>query len=190
MKKITALMLALVMVLSLAACGNKAPASNGGATVDVESPEALLSAVFAGYAEDEKFAIGGGDAEKMVMDAPGAMDMADVETIDYMVGLPADAAAHVDAVASALHMMNANTFTAGCYHISDSANMDAVVKALQENIQARQWMCGFPEILVIYTVGNYVISAFGNQQVVDTFTSHLSAVYGEAAVEVVSEPIA
>ena len=107
-----------------------------------------------------------------------------------MVGLPADAAAHVDAVASALHMMNANTFTAGCYRVSDSANMDAVVKALQENIQARQWMCGFPEILVIYTVGNYVISAFGNQQVVDTFTSHLSAVYGEAAVEVVSEPIA
>ena len=188
MKKIFALMLALVMVLSLAACGKQGGGS--AASVDVESPEALLSAVFAPYAEDEKFPIAGGDAVNMVMDAPGAMDMADLETIDFMVGLPADAAAHVDAVASALHMMNANTFTAGCYRVTESANMDAVVKALQENIQARQWMCGFPEILVIYTVGNYVVSAFGNQQVVDTFTSHLNAVYGEAAVEAVSEPIA
>ena len=129
MKKFLALMLALVMVLSLAACGKQGGGS--AASVDVESPEALLSAVFEGYAEDEKFPIAGGDAVNMVMDAPGAMDMADLETIDFMVGLPADAAAHVDAVASALHMMNANTFTAGCYRVSDSANMDAVVKALK-----------------------------------------------------------
>ncbi len=187
MKKFFALMLTLVMVLSLAACGAK---EGGNTNVDVESPEALLSAVFAGYAEDEKFPIGGGDAVNMVMDAPGAMDMADLETIDYMVGLPAAAAANVDAVASALHMMNANTFTAGCYRVSDSANVDAVVKALQENIQARQWMCGIPEGLVIYTVGNYVVSAFGAQELLDTFASHLGSVYGEAVVEVVAEPIA
>ena len=185
MKKILALMLALTMVLSLAACGNQNDAST-----DIPDATTLLSSVFAGYAEDEKFPIGGGAGEAMVMDAPGAMDLSDAETVDYMVGLPVDAAAMVDDAASALHMMNANTFTAGAFRVSDSGNVEAVVKALQENIQARQWMCGIPEGLVIYTVGNYVVSAFGAQDLLDTFASHLGSVYGEAVVEVVAEPIA
>ena len=192
MKKFFALMLCLVMVLGLVACGAKADGGNGGASanVDVASPEELLSNVFALYAEDEKFPVGGGDAENMVMDAPGAMNVADAETIDYMVGLPAGSIDKVDAVASALHMMNANTFTAGCYHVADSANTEAVIKALQENIQARQWMCGIPEGLVICTVGDYVVSAFGAQQLLDTFTGHLNAAYEGAVTTVVSEPIA
>ena len=179
MKKFTALLLALVMVLSLAACGAKNDAST-----DIPDSTTLLSNVFAAYAEDEKFPIGGGAG------APGAMDVADTETLDFMVGLPADSAAMIDDAASALHMMNANTFTAGCYRVTDSANVETVVKALQENIQARQWMCGIPEGLVIYTVGNYVVSAFGAQELLDTFASHLGGVYGEAVVEVVAEPIA
>lgn len=184
MKKLTALLLALVMVLSLAACGAK----NDAAT-DIADSTTLLSNVFAAYAENEKFPIGGGTAENMVMDAPGALDMSDAETVDFMVGLPVDSAAMVDDAASAMHMMNANTFTAGAFRVTDSGNVETVVKALQENIQARQWMCGIPEGLVIYTVGNYVVSAFGAQELLDVFTAHLTATFAGAA-EVVAEPIA
>ena len=184
MKKFTALLLALVMVLGLCACGAK-----NDATTDIPDSTTLLSNVFAQYAEDEKFPVGGGSGESMVMDAPGAMDMSDAETVDFMVGLPVDSAAMVDDAASALHMMNANTFTAGCFRVTDSANVETVVKALQENIQARQWMCGIPEGLVIYTVGNYVVSAFGAQELLDVFTAHLTATF-EGATQVVAEPIA
>lgn len=184
MKKLTALLLALVMVLSLAACGAK----NDAAT-DIADSTTLLSNVFAAYAENEKFPIGGGTAENMVMDAPGALDMSDAETVDFMVGLPVDSAAMVDDAASAMHMMNANTFTAGAFRVTDSGNVETVVKALQENIQARQWMCGIPEGLVIYTVGNYVVSAFGAQELLDVFTAHLTATFA-GATEVVAEPIA
>ena len=185
MKKILSLLLVAVMVLGLVACGAKNDAST-----DIPDSTTLLSNVFAQYAEDEKFPIGGGAGEAMVMDAPSAMDLSDAETVDFMVGLPVDSAAMVDDAASALHMMNANTFTAGAFRVTDSANVETVVKALQENIQARQWMCGIPEGLVIYTVGNYVVSAFGAQELLDTFASHLGGVYGEAVVEVVAEPIA
>lgn len=184
MKKFTALLLALVMVLSLAACGAKNDAST-----DIADSTTLLSNVFAAYAEAEKFPIGGGTAENMVMDAPGALDVADAETMDFMVGFPMANAAMIDDAASAMHMMNANTFTAGAFRVTDSGNVETVVKALQENIQARQWMCGIPEGLVIYTVGNYVVSAFGAQQLLDTFTAHLTATF-EGATQVVAEPIA
>ena len=58
MKKFTALLLALVMVLSLAACGAK-----NDATTDIPDSTTLLSNVFAQYAEDEKFPVGGGSGD-------------------------------------------------------------------------------------------------------------------------------
>ena len=176
MKKFTALLLALVMVLSLAACGAK-----NDATTDIADSTTLLSNVFAQYAEEEKFPIGGGAGDAMVMDAPGAMDVTDTETLDFMVGLPVDSAAMVDDAASALHMMNANTFTAACFRVTDSANVETVVKALQENIQARQWMCGIPETLLLYTLGNeYVLFVMGTAENVDTFRPALKAAYPDA----------
>ena len=191
MKKFVSIIMAAALTLSLAACGGNAAQETTGVAAQEMPTSALevLETVWADYAEDEKFPVGGGSGESMVMDAPGAMDMADTETLDFMVGLPVDSAAMVDDAASALHMMNANTFTAGCFRVTDSANVETVVKALQENIQARQWMCGIPEGLVIYTVGNYVVSAFGAQELLDVFTAHLTATF-EGATQVVAEPIA
>ena len=45
----------------------------------------------------------------------------------------------------------------------------------------RQWMCGFPDDLVIYSVGtNYVVAAFGAEEVVDSFEGHLEEVFASA----------
>ncbi len=51
---------------------------------------------------------------------------------------------------------------------------------LKENILARQWLCGFPEKLVILTVGDYIVSVFGARELTDTFTAKLSAEYSSA----------
>ena len=53
---------------------------------------------------------------------------------------------------------------------------------------ARQWMCGFPDKLVIATLGNYVVSCYGAEDLVDTFRDKLIAAYADAAV-VCDEPI-
>jgi hypothetical protein len=46
-----------------------------------------------------------------------------------------------------------------------------------------QWMCGFPEKMIIVTVGDeYVVSAFGNGMVIDAFETAITTVYGDAAV--------
>ena len=49
-------------------------------------------------------------------------------------------------------MMNANTFTAGAFHVASSSDVDSVVSDLKDNIMNRQWMCGFPDKLVILTL--------------------------------------
>ena len=85
----------------------------------------------------------------------------------------------IDNAASLVHMMNANTFTAAAYHATgDTAEL---AQQLRDNIMHRQWMCGFPDKLVVAEVGEYVVTVFGANELVDTFMTHLNGIYGVSA---------
>jgi len=185
MKKKLAILLCSVLTLGLVGCGNanagsQAPAEENGAveTVDVADATELLTNVWNSYDDADKFPIGGGDYNNIVMDAPGKYDVSMVEDLDAVLGLPQSSASMIDDAASIMHMMNANTFTAGAYHVSDAANQKTVVDSLKDNIMNRQWMCGFPDTLIVASVGGeYVVSAFGNAEVIEKFKTNLQAQY-------------
>lgn len=182
MKKILALLMSLILVFTLAACGGKAK-------TDITDSLELLNTVWNGYSEADKFPAAGGDAENTIMDAPGAFGVADTEALDATLGFPAASASKIDGAASLVHMMNLNTFTSGAYHVVNSADTEGLVTEIKDNIMKRQWMCGFPEKLVIVTVDDlYIVSAFGNTELVDNFVSYISTAYPQAKT-VVNEPI-
>ena len=179
MKKFSALLLALSMVLSLAACGDKNNAGDGDKPAKPTSALNILETVWNTYGEDEKFAVVGGDFSEANTreDAPGVFDLKDRALVDSELGLPETAA--VDEAASLVHMMNANTFTAAAYHATgDTAEL---AQQLRDNIMQRQWMCGFPDKLVVAEVGEYVVTVFGADELVDTFMTHLNGIYGVSA---------
>ena len=184
MKKLLYLLTACALMLSLAACGSKADDNNGGDTAQPADALALLNTVWSSYAEDDKFAVSGGDMneENMVDGAPGNFSVSDGDALDYSLGYPAADADKLSDAASLTHMMNANTFTAGAYHLSDKSDMDTVVSDLKDNIMSRQWMCGFPDKLVIVTYGDYVVSCFGAEDLVDQFRDKLTAAFDGASV--------
>ena len=184
MKKLFSLLLAAAMILSLAACGSKADDNNGGDTAQPADALALLNTVWSSYSDDEKFPAAGGDYDEsnMTEDAPGNFSVSDGDALDYSLGYPAADADKLADAASLTHMMNANTFTAGAYHLSDKSDMDTVVSDLKDNIMNRQWMCGFPDKLVIATLGNYVVSVYGDEELVNTFRDKLQAAYSDAAI--------
>lgn len=192
MKKIIAFVLMAAMLLSLTACAQQ-PAEEGAAaeTVEIASALELLNNVWAGYADAEKFSAAGGDAteENMTMDGPGKFGVEDAEMLDVMLGLPASAAEKIDDAASLMHMMNANTFTCGAYHAVASADVSAIADEIIANIGVRQWMCGFPEELLVMTVGDYVIAAFGAKDLLDVFEANTLKAYDMMQV-VYREPIA
>ena len=174
MKKILTMLLALAMVFSVAACGKK---SNDGAN---DKPVDVLTKVWGGVVEDCVNAVGG-DANNMVTDGPGNYDVSDVEGLDAQLGFPQASVALIDEAASLMHMMNANTFTAGAYHVSDVNEVELLVEDMKDNIMNRQWICGFPDTLVVFGIGdNTVVSAFGNAEVIDTFEKNLLSVYDGA----------
>lgn len=190
-KKILFALLTAAMTISLAACGgSQKPEEDKEAQVTVESAEVLLNNVWDQFAEDEKFAVVGGDAANSVENAAGKVDISDTETVTALFHISEDGLAYVKDAASLMHMMNANTFTAAAYQLEDAANAPELVDSLKESISGTRWMCGFPEMLHIYTVADeYVTAAFGNADNMEHFKTHLTDVYGDSAVLSVEMPI-
>lgn len=177
MKKIVSLALAVLLVLSLAACGSK----NSG-TGDVSDALTLLNTVWATYSEEEKFPVSGGDYDHPVDDAPGAFDISNADNMDYMLGFPGPSVANLVDAASLMHMMNANTFTCGAFHVTSKDDVETVASDLRDAIQSKQWMCGFPDKLVIFTYDQYVVSLYGDEELVNTFRDKFTATYSDSTI--------
>ena len=195
MKKVVSILLVAILALSLAACG----ASNGGdnnvdqpnnGTASVNSALELLTTVWNSYGEEDKFPAAGGDMseENMSMDGPGKYALDDASMLDNVLGFPSASVSKIDDAASLVHMMNANTFTCGAFHLVNAADADAVAAELKDNIMHRQWLCGFPDKLVIVNVDGYLVSFFGTTDLVDAFKTVLTTAYASAQT-ICDEPI-
>ncbi len=196
MKKLAALLLAVAMAFTCVACGGAGNSANNGS--GIKDAEEILVKTWDEYnksaSEDIKFPIGGGNIENfelVVMDAPGKMDTSlegakDALTVSFCI--PTEAIDMTDDAATMMNMMMANNFSAAAYHVTDKANVETIISDIKEATMNNQWMCGFPETLIIVTVnGDYVVSAFGNGQVIEAFKTALTTVYGDAAVVSVEE---
>ena len=189
-KRILCAVLAVVMVVALAACGTNGSKEDEN-KVTIESPVALLDGVWGTFAEEEKFPVMGGDFEAAVNDAAGEFNISDVENATATLHITEASLKLVDKVATITHAMNANTFSAAAYHLADAANAETLVNSLKDSIKSTQWMCGFPDTLIIYTVAeNYVVAAFGNAEAIENFKTKLATVYGESAILNVEESLA
>ena len=169
MKKLIALLLALTLVVAFAGCEKKEEAK-------VETVEALaaLQTAWNALGDDEKpFAMGGG-YETMVDNAPGAVPTTDTAYLTSILLVPEAELSKVSAAASVMHAMNTNTFCAGAFNLVDGADYGAFATALREAIQGNRWMCGFPEKLYIANVGNCLVVAYGNGELVNTFCGKLA----------------
>lgn len=150
-------------------------------TIGVSDAEELLTKAWNAYDESERFPIGGGDYDHTVSDAPGKYDVTKIDDMDAVLGLPKASADLIDDAASIVHMMNANTFTAGAFHLTDAAQQQTLADALKDNIVGRQWVCGFPDTLIVASVGNeYIVSAFGNTDNIEIFKTKLQEIYPTA----------
>ena len=147
----------------------------------VDDALTILNAIWNTYSDEEKFPAAGGDSEHAVDGAPGSFDVSNADSLSYLLTFPADDVSLIDSAASLVHMMNLNTFTCGAFHVADANNVARLADDLRTTIQAKRWMCGFPDKLVIVTVGQSVLSVYGNEELVNTFRDKLLTSYSAAA---------
>lgn len=182
MKKTIAVVLAIIFALGMVGC---AANGNGQGTAEAAgNPLDVLNKVWDSYTDDEKFPAAGGDMSEanMTDDAPGNVALDDADTVAYLTSFPADMVDKLDAAASLMHMMNANTFTCGAFHVTSKDDVETVASDLRDAIQSKQWMCGFPDKLVIFTYDQYVVSLYGDEELVNTFRDKFTATYSDSTI--------
>ena len=179
---------ALVVAIGVIAVG----CGNGAAKMEFTDTADVINKVVDTYTEENKFFAVGGDINTPVDGKAGLMNLSDTETINYMLHTNDELVAQTDEIASFVHAMNANTFTSGSFKLKDAATVDSFCTSLKDSVLATQWMCGFPEKIVIFNVngGDYVVYAIGNGEAVDYFKTQLTTVMGESAVLVTEEAVA
>ena len=170
MKKAIMLLMAAVLFPVLAGCGGKSSGAGQGGESRYARSLDVLDAVVKAYGGDELFSMYGGNQENAVMDGPGSFDISKTDELDYSLGLPQDQFANIEDAASMVHMMNANTFTGAAYRLKEGTDADAFADSVKAGIMARQWVCGQPDTLLIINVdGRYVITAYGEKGIMETF---------------------
>lgn len=179
MKKLTVIVLVLAMMVTLfAGCGKSKPEETVPAQQMPASALEILETVWASYGDEEKFPIIGGNIEANIMDAPGNYDMTYAENMTWNLLVPSDQIANVTEAASMIHMMNTNTFTCGAFKLAEGVAAADFGAAMQQAIQSNQWMCGFPDSLLIQSFGDtYVVVAFGMTDAMTSFENHMKTAY-------------
>lgn len=171
--------------------------TEGTAQVVVTDNAALniLNTVWAAYTMDDAdyFAAAGGDMlteETTNWEGPAAFGTTGdaTEAFESMLHFPNASVSNLTAAASLMHAMNANTFTCGAFQVADTAVMDTLTAEIKATIDGTQWMCGFPEKVLIVTVDDVILACVGNTQLVDGFNARLTAAYANATV-VIDEAI-
>ena len=213
MNKLLSIFLALIMLLSLASCGEEPAPGDNSADVTDENPDEtpadtpeeiqesaldILTKIWEALPEDSKPMAFGGDyhEENQVENAPGWHSIEteeDAQSLDTNFGLPAADVSMVSKVACVRHMLNANSFTCSAYEVvktdvAQTDNVETVAKDLRDGLMNRSYMCGWPEQLDIYTVGSgTVVCFFGNLDLVNAFKDALTEVYGESCAQLYEE---
>ena len=186
---------ALVTVLvCFAACGgDKTNTDATNTDAETTAPAAasyadaveVLTKVFATFEGENAFSVVGGDEEHINYEnpAPGKYDVAKADELAVVANLPASQSANIEDAATAIHMMNANSFTAAAYKLK--AGTDAAVFAadFKTTLDNAQWMCGFPEKFVVIQTGDYIVTAYGLAANIEYFkTQAASALTGTTVV--------
>ena len=182
MKKIISVILAAVMLFALAGCG-----AEGLPEVDKTALE-VLTEIWDGMPEDQHFMSFGGDYDAAVENAPGPHAIGDGSDLENGIGYPAANISMIDEAASMRHMLNANTFTCGAYHLTEDADIDEVCKGIRDSLMNRAYMCGWPETLYVIKIGSrLVVNVFGANDLVTAFKDKAVEIYGDAAVVAIEE---
>ncbi len=151
---------------------------------------ALLQSIWDAMPEGNRFAAYGGTVEQATEDAPGPLVLENTEELTTKYLIPADRLAELAEGASLVHLMNSNIFTGAAFRLTEGADLNSFAKALRDNLQQTQWVCGQPDRLLVAQAEGQVLMAFGEQELMIAVQEALitacpdaSILYNEAVTE-------
>ncbi|MCI8371569.1 MAG: hypothetical protein HFI75_04075 [Lachnospiraceae bacterium] len=195
MKKTISILLVMIMCFStlvITGCSNAKNSTNDTSNTDdaneskttIESALAFYTEVWAAFGEDNKFSCAGGDMDH-IAEGPGQFLLTEdnansfkelIHVTDELYDMLENDAATLQ------HMMNTNTFSSAVVKLKDPTKASEFAEAYKTAIQGQQWMCGFPDKVVVISVGDYVVMAYGLEVNIDNLVAACSAVEAQSTV--------
>ena len=182
MKKLIAMMLALAVVASFAACGAKNETEDKENTTNTTVPEEgisieeniggtlantgdyhpqisgdstaldLLDPIWMGLGGEHQPAAYGGHFSEEYTSGPATYELTYVDDLAATLLLPTDKLDSIEDAATVVHMLNANSMTVGVVKLKEGTDVQAFADATADRIVNNRWMCGFPERMAIVQI--------------------------------------
>lgn len=177
MKKITAILLAVLMLTGLAACGGAGGSSDAPQTVEL----ALADIVTKVYETKPM--------EMMLME-PTAVDLADADAVKMFTGL--DDASNVKEAVFSEPMMSSQAYSFVLVRVNDASKIEETKKAMFDGIDTRKWICVEADQLRVVSCGDVIAlimveSALGETLGDDLKDAFVAATGVEVSGEVLSK---
>lgn len=144
----------------------------------------LYELIWDNYGENNKFPVGGGDADNMA-EAPALYQLNDdnKDSFQYLLHVSDDEYAMLENDAATLqHMMNTNTFCSAVVKLADPDKAADFAESYKTTVQAQHWMCGFPDTVVVISMGDYVVMAYGLDDNIQNLITACQSVDANATV--------
>ena len=159
MKKLIALVLSLILVLSLAACGgNRATPTEAPTQAPTEAPTAAPTeapAAYTGTLTELVTAIYEKQPLEFGVADPMAIDLADSYQLSYFMGLT-DGSKVSEAVYSE-PFIGSQPYSMVAVRVKDAADASAVAEEMRGGIDTRKWICVEADDLHVGAYGDVVL---------------------------------
>lgn len=140
--------------------------------------EEVVGMFVGGYFSEDETTNKIGEAGKTPVDVEDA-----AATFKSVSLISDDAFAKIDDAAVFHHMMNINTLAVSSMKVANAADVESVANSMKESVGGNEvWICGFPEKYVIITIDTYVISAYGNTDMINAVKTAVTETYTNAVV--------
>ena len=149
----------------------------------------VLEKVWATFPEEDRFPAAGGDEAHDTTDGPGAFDInAYGESFRYQTLVDENLTGKLTGDAATLiHMMNTNTFCSAVMELKNAGDASSFGEIYKEIVQGNHWMCGFPDTLVVLSLGDFVLTAYGADDLIQLFKNGAQSLGATLLVEAPAE---
>lgn len=175
MNKTTKIVIAVVAIIAVIAIAiaviaiNSKPKTNLDPIASSEDLEALVDKIYEGLEIE------------MPMVGTQVIDITDNEAVKYTTGL--ENADEIEYVVESLPMMMAQPYSLVLAKVKDGVNIEEVAKTMNENIDARKWICVTAEKVYTTTSGDVVCLVMSREDVAKPVYDKFKALAGTIGEE-------
>ena len=189
-------MLPMLLVLLLTACREAPPAptvtlptasgtsaSTGQTGTTRTDSAAFLQTLWADFEEMVPFEVFGGTGYSPVWGGPGDLDLRRREELKLWYLIPEPYLSELHSGASLVHLMNPSILTLTAVQLKQPEREKDFLRAWQIHLQDYVWPCDSPQRMLIATVDDQMVMAYGRSDVLEDLRRSLVKTFPQTKMQ-------